>query len=78
MHPYAVIKLGKNKATEEHRYVLTPNMFTQKNFDMFDGKIELSAIGEKDDIIYMVPYNKNIKSYTFSFNKKTEKLIIRK
>ena len=53
-------------------------MFTQKNFDMFDGKIELSAIGEKDDIIYMVPYNKNIKSYTFSFNKKTEKLIIRK
>ena len=78
MHPYAVINLGKNKATEEHRYALTPNMFTQKNFDMFDGKIALSAIGEKDDIIYMVPYNKIIKPYTFSFDKKSGKAYYQK
>ncbi|RHR91204.1 6-bladed beta-propeller [Parabacteroides sp. AF14-59] len=78
LHPYAVINLGKNKATEEHRYALTPNMFTQKNFDMFDGKIALSAIGEKDDIIYMVPYNKIIKPYTFSFDKKSGKAYYQK
>ena len=70
--------MGKNKATEEHRYTLTPGMFTQKNFDMFDNKIALSAIGEKDDIIYMVPYNKNIKPYTFSFNKKNGKAYYQK
>lgn len=78
LHPYAIINLGKNKATEEHRYTLTPGMFTQKNFDMFDNKIALSAIGEKDDVIYMVPYNKNIKPYTFSFNKKNGKAYYQK
>lgn len=78
LQPYAIIDLGKHKAKEEHRYKITPDMLTQKNFDMFDGKIALSVIGEKDDIIYMRPYNINIKPYVFSFDKNSGKAYYQK
>lgn len=78
LYPYAIVDLGKNKADEGYRFTLTPNIVTQKKFDIFNGKIALTAIGEINDIIYMTPYNIMDKPYTFSFDKKSGKAYYQK
>lgn len=76
LRPYAVINLGKYKAEEGFRFSLTPEMIFEKGFDIFDGKIALTAIGEKDNIIYLAHHYKGEhyivdNPYTFSYDKKS-------
>ena len=68
--PYAVIQLGHYKATKKAIFDCTAEQLMKNGFDFFNGKVALTAIGEKDDMIYMAHYN--IKDpYTYSYDKKT-------
>ncbi len=45
--PYAVVELGKYKATKEAMFACTAEQLMKK-WDFFNGKIALAATGEKD------------------------------
>lgn len=68
--PYAIIQLGQYKATKKAMFGCTAEQLMKNGFDFFNGKVALTAIGEKDDMIYLAHYN--IKDpYTYSYDKKT-------
>lgn len=69
LHPYAVVKLGKYKATKEAMFAHTFEQLIKK-WDFFNGKIALVATGEKDNIIYLAHHDTD-DPYTYSYNKTT-------
>ena len=54
--PYAVVELGKYKATKEAMFACTAEQLMKK-WDFFNGKIALAATGEKDGIIYLAHHD---------------------
>lgn len=82
--PYAVVDLGKSGADDGYRYSLTQDMLLKDGFDIFNGKLALAAVGEKDDIIYFAHHHdqytkeNQYSPYTFSYNKKSNQAYFQK
>lgn len=75
--PYAVVNLGKYGVDEGYSYSLTEDVVFKKGFDIFNGKLALAAVGEKEDIIYFAhhrdQYTKEnqYSPYSFSYDKRS-------
>lgn len=67
LQPYAVVDLGKHKATKEAMFAHTVDQLMKK-WDFFDGKIALDAIGEKDGVIYLAHHDLS-DPYVYSYDK---------
>ena len=77
LHPYAVVNLGKYKATKEAMFSCTAETLLSNGWDFFGNKIALTAIGETGDILYFTHYDmKN--PYVYSFDKSTGKAFFQK
>lgn len=74
--PYAVVELGKHKATKEAMFACTAEQLMKK-WDFFNGKIALTAIGEKDGIIYLAHHDVT-DPYTYSYDTNTKQAFYQK
>ena len=74
--PYAVVELGKYKATKEAMFACTAEQLMKK-WDFFNGKIALAATGEKDGIIYLAHHDVT-DPYTYSYDKNTHQTFYQK
>ena len=74
--PYAVVELGKFKATKEAMFACTAEQLMKK-WDFFNGKIALAAIGEKDGIIYLAHHDVT-DPYTYSYDKNARQAFIKR
>ncbi len=74
--PYAVVELGKFKATKEAMFACTAEQLMKK-WDFFNGKIALAAIGEKDGIIYLAHHDVT-DPYTYSYDKNAKQAFYQK
>lgn len=78
IHPYAVVHLGKYGVDEGYSYSLTEDVVFKDGFDIFNGKLALVAIGEKEDIIYFAHHRNRYEklnqysSCSFSYDKKSD------
>lgn len=74
--PYAVVELGKYKATKEAMFACSAEQLMKK-WDFFNGKIALTATGEKDGIIYLAHHDVN-DPYTYSYDKNAKQAFYQK
>ena len=74
--PYAVVELGKYKATKEAMFACTAEQLMKK-WDFFNGKIALTAVGEKDGIIYLAHHDVT-DPYTYSYDKNAKQAFYQK
>lgn len=74
--PYAVINLGQYKATKEEMFAHTFEQLMKK-WDFFNGKIALTATGEKDNIIYLAHHDIT-DPYTYSYDKNAKQAFYQK
>lgn len=74
--PYAVINLGQYKATKEEMFAHTFEQLMKK-WDFFNGKIALTATGEKDGIIYLAHHDVT-DPYTYSYDKNAKQAYYQK
>lgn len=74
--PYAVVELGKYKATKEAMFACTAEQLMKK-WDFFNGKIALAATGEKDGIIYLAHHDVT-DPYTYSYDKNAKQAFYQK
>ncbi len=74
--PYAVVELGKFKATKKAMFAYTAEQLMKK-WDFFNGKIALTATGEKDGIIYLAHHDVT-DPYTYSYDKNARQAFYQK
>ena len=74
--PYAVVELGKYKATKEAMFACTAEQLMKK-WDFFNGKIALTAVGEKDGIIYLAHHDVT-DPCTYSYDKNAKQAFYQK
>lgn len=74
--PYAIVELGKYKATKEAMFACTSEQLMKK-WDFFNGKIALTAVGEKDGIIYLAHHDVT-DPYIYGYDKNTRQAFYQK
>ena len=74
--PYAVVELGKYKATKKAMFACTAEQLMKK-WDFFNGKIALAATGEKYGIIYLAHHDVT-DPYTYSYDKNAKQAFYQK
>ena len=74
--PDAVVELGKYKATKEAMFACTAEQLMKK-WDFFNGKIALTAVGEKDGIIYLAHHDVT-DPCTYSYDKNAKQAFYQK